>query len=418
MKHQSRACSIVALLVFASAVLVLGGCSASSADGDTRAAASVEDSASGATSDVPSAASADSVVRLDSVGQRLAGVELYTVSRAGGGALVANGTIDYDANRVSAVAPRVEGRIVSVRADLGQPVRAGAVLAVLESVDVGATRGDLARARAALDVARKNFEREQRLYEEQISPQKEMLDAEAEFQKAEADYKAALARLAAIGASADGDGAAFALTAPVGGTVVERDASPGQIVDAETKLFTVADLRHLWISVDVYEGDLARVREGAPATITPTALPTERFHGRVTYAGGVVDPATRTFKVRVEVENAARRLRPGMFAEVRIGAPDSASGVGSDSAGVGGAAEKAEVVVPQTAVQELGDRQIVFVVGSEPGTYIARTVKLGESAGDGRVIIADGLAPGERIAVKGAFQLRAELTKASFGEEE
>ncbi len=345
----------------------------------------------------------DSVVVLDSTAQRLAGVELLTVAASNTSTLIVNGIITFDADRVSVVSSRSEGRITTVRADLGQKVRAGDVLATAQSAEVGSTRGDLERARVGVDVARRNYEREKRLYAEQITPQKELLEAEGAFRTAEADFQSAAAKLRAIGAG-DGDGATFGLSTPVSGTVVERNASPGQVIGPTTNLFTVADLRRVWITVDVYEGDLSRVVRGASAVVVPSALPTESFAGRVTYAGGVVDSATRTFKVRVEMDNASLRLRPGMFAQVRMETPVT---------GGNGA-----IVVPEIAVQELSGKQVVFVAEGASGRYIARAVTLGPRAGQGAVVVATGLRAGERIALKGAFQLKAELTKASFGSEE
>ena len=350
---------------------------------------------------------ADSGVTLDSTALRLAGVELQTLAPSSQAELIANGTITYDANRVSVIASRAEGRLVSVRADLGQAVRAGTVLAILESPEIGGVRGDLDRARATVEIARKNYDREKRLYEEQISPQKELLDAESTLRTAEADHASALTRLRALGA-ASGEGAAFGLATSVSGTVVERNASPGQTVGPSTNLFTVADLGHVWITVDVYEGDLARVRQGAKATVAPTAFPGQTFPGRVTYAGGVVDTTSRTFKVRVDVDNPARRLRPGMFAQVRIEAPPDAKTSGPAAS---------VLTVPEAAVQELNGKQVVFVAAESPGRFIARTVTTGARAGNGAVTITDGLSAGDRVVVKGAFQLKAELTKASFGGE-
>lgn len=344
----------------------------------------------------------DSIVRLDSTAQRLANVELITVSANAAAGLIANGTITYDANRVSIIAPRVDARVINVRVDLGQSVRAGAVLAILESSEVGAIRGDLERARANVDVAQRNYEREKRLFEQQITPQKELLDAENTLKTAQADFNSALAKLRAVGAG-EGAGATFGLSTPVAGTVVERNASPGQSVGPSTTLFTVADLHHLWITVDVYEADLSRVRQGAQAAVVPTAFPNESFPGRVTYAGGIVDSASRTFKVRVEVENRSGRLRPGMFAQVRM-----------ETATTGGAGA---IAVPEIAVQELNGKNVVFVAGAESGTYIARTITLGSRAGNGMVVVATGLTAGERVVTKGAFQLKSELTKASFSGE-
>ena len=373
----------------------------------SRRGASANETATGDTTAAKDAA-ADSVVTLDSTALRLAGVELQTLAPSSQAELIANGTITYDANRVSVIASRAEGRLVSVRADLGQAVRAGTVLAILESPEIGSVRGDLDRARATVEIARKNYDREKRLYEEQISPQKELLDAESTLRTAEADHASALTRLRAIGA-ASGEGATFGLATSVSGTVVERNASPGQTVGPSTNLFTVADLGHVWITVDVYEGDLARVRQGAKATVAPTAFPGQTFPGRVTYAGGVVDTTSRTFKVRVDVDNPARRLRPGMFAQVRIEAPPDAKTSGPAAS---------VLTVPEAAVQELNGKQVVFVAGDPPGRFVARPVTTGARAGNGTVAVTAGLRPGERVAVAGAFQLKAELTKASLGESE
>ena len=344
----------------------------------------------------------DTTLTLDSTSQRLAGIEIYRVVPTTSDELIANGTITYDANRVAVVASRVEGRVVSVRADLGQQVPPGGVLAVLESSEAGQTRGDLERAIANRETARRNYEREQRLFKEQITPEKEMLEAETAYRTAEADYRSAAARLRAIGA-AGGRGAAFSLVSPVSGTVVERSASPGQSVGPYTNLFTVADLRNVWITVDVYERDLPRVQRGSRATVVPNALPEQSFLGTVTYAGGVVDTTSRTFKVRVEVRNETLKLRPGMFAQVRIQTPMIASRAGA-------------LTIPELAVQDVDGKKVVFVLGATPGTFTVRQVTIGSKAGGGLVTVAAGLSAGEQIVTKGAFQLKAELTKATLDE--
>ena len=357
-----------------------------------------------APADAGAATVADSIVRLDTAAQRMAGIETMVVSSSAGGVLTVNGTITYDANRVSVIASRVEGRITSVRADLGQTVAAGTTLAVVESPEVAQIRGELERARVNLDAARRNYEREKRLFEQSITAQKELLQAEAEFRSVESDYSSALSRLRAIGATA-GTGAAFGLVTPVSGTVVERNASPGQLVGPATDVFTVADLAQVWITVDVYEADLPRIRTGATATVLPTALPNESFTGRVTYAGGVIDPASHTFKVRVAVGNSALKLRPGMFAQVRIQTADAAGGSAT-----------ASYVLPELAVQEVNGRPVVFIAGSTPGSYVVRPVTIGSRAGSGTVVVTGGLRTGERVVTRGAFQLKSELTKASFSE--
>lgn len=344
----------------------------------------------------------DSTVILDTTAQRLAGIQLVTASGASSDELLANGTITYDADRVAVVAPRAEGRLTAVQADLGQEVGAGQVLATVESPDVGQTRGDLERARATVSVAKRNYEREKRLFEQEISPQKEMLDAEVIYRSAEADFNSALSRLRSYGATS-GSGGAYGLRSAVAGTVVERNASPGQIVGPTSNVFTVADLRHVWIAVDAYETDLKRVHRGAAAAVTVTALPGETFKGRVTFAGGVVDTTSRTVKLRVTVENETRRLRPGMFAQVRITAPS-----GVPSTGV--------VSLPEIAVQDVNGKPTVFVEIAS-GRFAARSVSVGNRASGGTVVVTSGVRVGDRVVVQGAFQLKSELLKAGAGKE-
>lgn len=394
--------------------LPLRGRSGSGENAEVKEPSSVAEAAKGESKQDKDKEKVDSVVTLDSASLRLVTIELVNPRTSASAGLVANGTIVYDANHMSVVAPRAEGRVVAVRADLGQAVEAGAVLAVLESPDIGQTRGELERARAILDVAKQTFEREKRLYEQQVSSQKEMLEAQAAYRAAQADVNASRAKLTALGASPDApdnSGGSYMLVSPVAGTVVERNATPGQIAGPTTNLFTVADLRRVWIDANVYESDLKRVRRGARATVVTRALGTETFPGRVTYAGGVVDTASRTMKVRVEVDNSGRLLRPGMYAQVEIDVPPGMMLPSVTSAG-------ASLVVPELAVQDLNGTPVVFVAGGATGRYIARPVTVGARASGGFVSILAGLRASDQVVAKGAFQLKSELLKASFGEKE
>ncbi len=348
----------------------------------------------------------DSVVTLDSTALRLAEIRVGPVVGVGAAGLVANGTITYDANHVSVVAPRAEGRVTELRADLGQAVNAGAVLAMIDSREVAQTRGEVERARAAVELTQNNYEREKRLYEQNISSQKEVLEAQGAYRTALAEHNGAVAQMSGLGAGT-GQGGVYGLTSSLSGIVVDRNAMPGQVVGPSTNLFTVADLRHVWITVDVYESDVARVRQGVPAVVSPRALPGETFRGKVTYAGGVIDTTSRTLKVRVEVDNTALRLRPGMFAQVQIQTSGSVSRLGTGA------------VVPQVSVQDLNGKTVVFVpTGGTPGRFVARQIVVGSRAGSGLVTITAGLRAGDTIVTKGAFQLKAELMKGSFGEKE
>lgn len=340
------------------------------------------------------------VVLLDTAAVTVAGIRLASVDTVSTTGLPVTGTITYDANRVSHIGSRTEGRIIALRADIGEQVRAGQTLAVLESPEVGQTRAEEHEAGALLAIAQENYAREQRLEQAGISSRKELLDAQAELRRAEAALRSARERLRVLGAGR-GEGSQFAITAPFAGVVVQRDASRGEMAAPSDQLFTVADLSRVWIELDIFERDLSRVARGQPVTVTTTAYPGQSFPGRIVYIGQVLDTATRTADARVEVPNEDGMLKPGMFATARI------------QVGGGGAPV---AVVPEAAVQELEGRQVVFVPGDRPGEFRAQPVEVGEPADSGRVVVRAGLKAGDRVVASGAFALRSELAKGEIGE--
>jgi cobalt-zinc-cadmium efflux system membrane fusion protein len=341
------------------------------------------------------------VVALDSAGVALAGLRFATADSAGSGDFSATGIVTYDQNRVTLVAPPSEGRLVRVLADLGQAVTAGQELAQLESPEVGSARGDLERARADVEVTREGFERERTLFEQKISPKKDLSQAEADYQRAQADLRAAEARLRTLGALPGGTGPVLAVRSPISGIVVQREATPGQIAGPSDTLFTVADLERLWVELDAYEEDLGRLRAGQVVTLTTGAFRDSTFRAEVTYVGQIVDPQSRTVKVRVVVANPGLLLRPGMFVTARIS---------------GTAPPPGAVSVPDAAVQRWHDRDVVFVPLGED-RFRAKSVQVGDRLSRGRVVVTVGLRPGERVVADGSFYLKSELEKESFGQD-
>lgn len=396
---RSMTVRLLALLLALVGGLTLGACGGGEAE-------PAEAAAEGATAAGDSAGDEhegeEGVVVLDTAAIRLGGIQVATVESITTSGLPVTGSITYDADRVSHVGSRTDGRVVAVRADLGARVRRGQALAVLESVEVGQIRAEEREAEALLQIARENHAREQRLAEQGISSRKELLDAEADLRRAEAALRSAEDRLQVLGAAHDHDaGGRFSIVAPFAGVVVARDVSLGEMATPTDTLFTVADLSEVWIGLDIFERDLARVRLGQSVAVTTTAYPGRTFPGRIVYIGDVLDPATRTVRARVEIPNASGALKPGMFATASI------------QVGGGG---PAVAVVPRDALQELEGRQVVFVPGDEPGEFRAVPVEVGETIEGDRVIIVSGLAPGSRVVTAGAFALRSELSKGEVGE--
>lgn len=346
-------------------------------------------------------ADGDEAVTLDTAGVRLGGITVAPAGAITTSGLPLTGNITYDADRVSYIGARTAGRVLNVAAELGQPVGRGATLVELESVDVGQIRAEERQAQALLGIARQNYDRERRLEQQGISSRKELLDAEAELRRTEAALRSARDRLSVLGAG-HGAGGHFDVSAPFAGVVVTRSVSRGQMAEPTDTLFTVADLSRVWIELDIFERDLARVRVGQSVSVTTDAYPGRTFPGRIVYVAAVLDPAKRTVRARVAIPNPDRALKPGMFARAVVQ--------------VGGAGPEV-VVVPRDAVQELRGKQVVFVPGARPGEFRVVPVEMGEAVDSNRVVIRRGVAAGARVVTAGAFALRSELLKAEIGEE-
>lgn len=342
------------------------------------------------------------VVQLDSTAIAIANITLVSVETVQTTSLPVTGSITYDANRVSHVGPRIDGRIVRLSADIGANVSPGRALAILESPEIGQLRADEQEAAALVEIARENFQRELRLEQQGISSRKELLDAEADLRRAEAALNSTRQRLRVLGAG-EGEGGQFVLAAPFEGVVVARHASLGEMANPADQLFTIADLDRLWIELDIYERDLPRVRRGQAVSVATAAYPGRDFPGEIAYVGDILDPDRRTVRVRVEVPNPDRALKPGMFATANIHV-DRAGG------------DTSLVVVPDEALQQVEGRSVVFVPGDHPGEFRAWPVEVGEAADDGRTVVLSGLQAGDLVVGTGAFALRSELARNEIGE--
>ena len=316
--------------------------------------------------------------------------------------LAVTATVHPNEDRFAHVAPRVPGRLVRVHAKLGDRVKAGQALAVLDSVEVGEAHAAYLQSLSEANVSRAAFERAERLHKEEVIPAKDYQRTRADYEKAQAAMRAAADRLRLLGTVPKGDVgqpavSTYSLLAPYTGTVVEKHAVLGELAKPDVSLFTIADLSVVWVEADVAEKDLARVRMGASAVVTVAAYPADSFKGRVTYVGGVLDKATRTARSRIEVPNAAGRLMPGMFATAAI---------------QGGGATKV-LAVPEAAVTLIQGLPTVFV--EEAAGFEARAVDLGARSG-GQVVVKSGLKAGELIVVEGVYALKARKLKSQIGE--
>jgi cobalt-zinc-cadmium efflux system membrane fusion protein len=330
-----------------------------------------------------------------------AGVKVEAIkSESLGETLQVTATIRPDQDRLARVAPRIEGRILSAPAKLGDRVRAGQTLATLDSVDVAEAHATWVQSQTELRIAEADFKRAESLNAEEIIPRKDFLRAQADRDKAAAAVRNAADRLRLLGGAQAASGSAvagFAVTAPFAGTVIEKKVTLGELGSPGEPMFTIADLSRVWIQADLPEAALAKVRMGANAKVTVTAYPGETFSGRVGHIGAMLDKETRTIAARIEVANADGRLKPEMFATATIEA--------------GG--DKREVIaLPDAAIVLLEGQPTVFVY--EQGAYEARQVDPGERVG-GRTVLKSGVKAGDQVVTSGAYALKARKLKSQLG---
>lgn len=324
-------------------------------------------------------------------------------TQAAAATVVVTATIQPDPDRLARVAPRIEGRITAAPAKLGERVRAGQVLATLDSVAVGEAHAAWAQAQAELRIAEADLERAKLLAADEIIARKDFVRAQAERDKAAATLRAAADRLRLLGGrpGAGGSTSGFVLTAPFAGTVIAKKATLGDLAGPSEPLFTIADLSRVWIQADLPEAALAKVRVGARATLGVPAYPGETFDGRVGYVGAVLDKDTRTVPARIEVANADGRLKPEMFATAVI-----------EAAGATAAQAAQAISLPDAAIVLLEGRPTVFVF--DAGAYEPREVDPGERFG-GRTLLKGGVQAGEQVVVAGAYALKARKLKSQLG---
>jgi cobalt-zinc-cadmium efflux system membrane fusion protein len=355
------------------------------------------------TSSVPSnGPPRDVVVSLTEDAVKRAGIELATVTTgAGPSAVRIPGTVEPNAYKQVVVTPLVAGRITRVLVELGDHVRRGQTLAQIFSPELADAQTKYLSTKAELEAHERELDRTTKLVGIGAASQQELERLHAEHTAKLSSVQSLRSRLvllgmpaSAIDASAPGGevDATTSIPAPIAGVVTERGANVGLNIDTTAKLFTVVDLSTVWVVGALYEKDFSRVRVGSTAIVTTSAYPGVKLAGRVSYIDPQVTADTRTARVRVEVPNPGERLRLGMYADIEIQTPEG----------------KPVVMIPRSAVQNIGDREVVYVADAkEPGKFVEHEVRLGAPSGE-RVEVVSGVKPGDQVVTSGSFFLRAE----------
>lgn len=311
--------------------------------------------------------------------------------------LILSANITANQDRIAFVAPRVEGKLIKVTANLGDQVKAGQSLAIIDSIQMGEARAEYHRAKSELKLAEANFQRTDKLYKEEVVPQRQWLEVKNAYERAQTNARESADHLHILVGSSDTGISTFVITAPFSGVVIEKDAVIGELVKPENKLFTIADLSTVWIEADVSEKDLGKLTVGSPATVTVSSFPEESFKGKVSYISSIFDKQTRTVKARIELPNPDRKLRIDMFARAMVDLTSS----------------REALILPQEAVLLVQGQSTVYIQ-TENG-FEARPVEVGEQLNKG-VVVTSGLKSGEQVVISGAYALKSRQLKSQIGD--
>ena len=303
-------------------------------------------------------------------------------------AIAAPGVIEAVPEKLVKITPPLAGRIVRLHRQLGDTVKAGDALATIDSPDLGAAYSEHTKAQATQKRARLEFERQKALHEADIAAGKDFEEAQLDLAAADSDARAAADRLAQLGVSLrSASRREYVVRAPMAGRVVEMEGAQGAYWNDNTaSIMTVADLSTVWLSASVAEKDLAQMFIGQAARIVPNAYPERTVDGQVRYIGDLLDPDTRTVRVRVAIDNPEALFKPGMFARVSFDGPTHQA-----------------LLIPASALLQSGLYTRVFVEQAAL-RFESRVVQVGASVGE-RVEVLSGLQPGERIVTQGGVLL-------------
>ena len=315
-----------------------------------------------------------------------------------------SGRVDVDEARVARIGAPVTGRITELEATAGQNVRRGQLLATLTSTELSGAQLGYLKAYSQRQLAERAAQRAQQLFDADVIGLAELQRRQSELVQADAEVSAARDQLKVLGMSESGllklsasrtVNSTSHVSSSLDGTVIERQVTTGQVVQPADTMFIVADLSSVWIVADIPEQNAGMMRIGETVEAEVAALPGRRIKGQLSFVAATVNPETRTVRVRMDLANPDRQLKPAMLATVEVrGKPTR------------------QMIVPATAVVREENRDFVFVE-TAPDTFQLRPVTLGAEI-DGHRVVQGGLRDTDRIVTDGAFHLNNERNRLAL----
>lgn len=306
------------------------------------------------------------------------------------------GEIIFNHHTLVQVVPRMSGVVTSLDRHVGQQIKKGEVLAVIESPMLAELRSQYLIAQKRFHLAQKTFKREKQLWEEKITAKQDYLTAQEMLGEAETTFNLTSVKLRALGVNPESNYsgkylARFEILAPISGLIISKKIAQGKTLKKDQEIFTIADISTVWTAITAYPKDLNIVKVGQTATINATAFNVVG-EGKITYISTLIGEQTRTATVRIELDNKDRKWRPGMFVNAELVTKEI----------------QVPVAITTDAIQTIHGKSVVF--GRYGEYFEIRPLELGRNDGES-VEVLKGLSPGEQYAAGNSFILKAELGK-------
>ncbi|TSD66466.1 efflux RND transporter periplasmic adaptor subunit [Inquilinus sp. KBS0705] len=309
--------------------------------------------------------------------------------------LALSGEVSFDENKVVKVFPFASGQVMEVKVSLGDKVSKGQTLAVIRSADVAGNYTDLTSTKADLSISKRQLEQAEYLYKNGISSERDYTEAKENYNKAVAANSKVRDQIAINGGGNTSASGTLVIKAPGSGYVVEKNISAGNFIrpDNSNSLFTISDMKDVWIWANVFESDISKIKKGYDAKITTLAYPDKVFNGNVDEISSVLDPDNKVMKVRIALNNNDMLLKPEMFTNVLITNKENAS----------------SVAIPASAVIFDNSKNYVIVYNSKCDLQVHEVSVI--KTVDDVTYIASGLKPGDKVVSKSQLMLYNALTE-------
>ena len=300
------------------------------------------------------------------------------------GELSLSGVVGFNDNNVVKIFPRSSGQVIESKVSLGDKVNKGQVLAVIHSADVAGNYNDLSSANADLAIAKRQADNAESLYKNGISSEKEYNEAKQNYEKALAARNKVQSLININGGGKTSAGGQYIVSAPIDGYIVEKKITAGAFIrsDMGDNLFTISDLKNIWVYASVYEADISKIKEGFSVQVLPLSYPDKSFTGKIDKISQVLDPQSKTMKVRINIDNKEMLLKPDMFVKVLVNNTE-----GSDA-----------ICIPASALVSQDNKNYVVVYNSTTDMHIAEVEVL--KTVENKTFVKGGLTPGQLVITK------------------